>query len=166
MRISRDGMFMEIARVVAQRGTCDRGYVGAVLVEDNKNIIAIGYNGAPSGKPHCNEIGHNLVNGHCTNAIHAEINCLDKVISSDYLVHGYLGWAVTCAPLTLYVTHYPCMACTQRIIVEVSKGLPIKRIVFLYDYGQEPLVRQKLLEGVGIKIERYMGESVEGNTTT
>ena len=41
-RISRDKMFMEIARIVALRGTCDRAQVGAVLVDPNNNIVAIG----------------------------------------------------------------------------------------------------------------------------
>src|SRR5690606_31450058 len=51
-RISRDDMLMEIAQVVAQRGTCTRLQVGAVISRDGR-IITTGYNGAPSGLPHC-----------------------------------------------------------------------------------------------------------------
>ena len=48
--------FMEITRLVAHRSTCLRRRVGAVLVKD-KRILASGYNGAPSGLPHCLDVG-------------------------------------------------------------------------------------------------------------
>ena len=55
-RPSWDEYFMEIARLVAQRSTCLRRKVGAVLVKD-KHVLATGYNGVPSGLRHCLEIG-------------------------------------------------------------------------------------------------------------
>ncbi|MCK4822364.1 cytidine/deoxycytidylate deaminase family protein, partial [bacterium] len=48
--------FTGIANVVAERSTCLRRHVGAVLVKD-KRILATGYNGAPSGLRHCEEVG-------------------------------------------------------------------------------------------------------------
>jgi len=51
-----DEYFMEIAKVVAKRSTCLRNHVGAVIVRD-KRILTTGYNGAPSGLPHCLDIG-------------------------------------------------------------------------------------------------------------
>ena len=149
-RISRDQMFMEIAQVVAKRGTCDRAQVGAVLVNDNtKNIIAIGYNGAPSGEPHCDTYGHDLKDNHCTRAIHAEVNCLMK--ACDYY-H-------TTIPLTLYVTHYPCMGCTVELVKAKLRNMNIHRVVYLIPYGVDdlPLVREKLFEAGGIKVEQYVG---------
>jgi deoxycytidylate deaminase len=47
---------MEIAHLVKKRATCLRRQVGAVLVKD-KNILATGYNGAPSGIEHCLDRG-------------------------------------------------------------------------------------------------------------
>ncbi|HHY46646.1 MAG TPA: hypothetical protein GX506_05020, partial [Firmicutes bacterium] len=51
-RPSWDEYFMEIAQVVARRSTCLRRQVGAIAVKDRR-ILATGYNGAPSGLPHC-----------------------------------------------------------------------------------------------------------------
>lgn len=51
-RISRDEMLMEVAEVVARRGTCSRAQVGVVFARDGR-ILATGYNGAPRGMAHC-----------------------------------------------------------------------------------------------------------------
>ncbi|HIC85344.1 MAG TPA: cytidine deaminase, partial [Desulfobacterales bacterium] len=48
--------FMSIAKMVAKRSTCLRRQVGAILVKD-KRILATGYNGAPRGLRHCEEVG-------------------------------------------------------------------------------------------------------------
>ena len=42
--------------MVAKRSTCLRRKVGAILVKD-KRILATGYNGAPTGLKHCEEVG-------------------------------------------------------------------------------------------------------------
>ena len=54
-RPSWDEYFMDMAELVAKRSTCLRRNVGAVVVQDRR-IVATGYNGAPKGIPHCNEI--------------------------------------------------------------------------------------------------------------
>ena len=51
-RPSWDEYFMTITRQVADRSTCLRAKVGAVIVRD-RNILATGYNGSPAGLPHC-----------------------------------------------------------------------------------------------------------------
>lgn len=51
-RISRETMLMEVAKVVARRGTCSRAQVGVVFAREGR-ILATGYNGAPRGMPHC-----------------------------------------------------------------------------------------------------------------
>ena len=55
-RPSWDEYFMRMAELTAQRSTCLRRQVGAVIVKD-KHIIATGYNGAPRGLAHCGEMG-------------------------------------------------------------------------------------------------------------
>lgn len=59
-----DNYFMGFALVASARGTCDRKHVGAVIVAD-KHVVATGYNGSVSGLPHCDDVGHDMVEGHC-----------------------------------------------------------------------------------------------------
>ena len=47
-RASWDEYFMQIARDVATRATCDRKHVGAVIVRD-RTILSTGYNGSIRG---------------------------------------------------------------------------------------------------------------------
>ena len=51
-RPSWDSYFMNITNLVAERSTCLRRAVGAVLVKD-KRILSTGYNGAPANLKHC-----------------------------------------------------------------------------------------------------------------
>ena len=63
-RVSWEKYFMNIATEVATRSTCDRKHVGAVIVRE-KTILSTGYNGSIKGLPHCDEAGHEMVDGHC-----------------------------------------------------------------------------------------------------
>ena len=74
-RASWDEYFMNIAREVSTRSTCDRKFVGAVIVRD-KSILATGYNGSIRGLPHCDEEGHLMEDGHCVRTVHAEANAI------------------------------------------------------------------------------------------
>lgn len=51
-----DQYFLNIAKAVAERSSCLRNHVGAVIVY-NKDIISTGYNGAPQFQKNCLEIG-------------------------------------------------------------------------------------------------------------
>lgn len=51
-----DEYFINIAKVVAERSSCIRNHVGAVIVR-NKDIISTGYNGSPQYQKNCLEIG-------------------------------------------------------------------------------------------------------------
>ena len=75
VRVSWDQYFMNIAREVSTRSTCDRKHVGAVIVRD-KMILATGYNGSIRGLPHCDDVGHDMEDGHCVRTVHAEANAI------------------------------------------------------------------------------------------
>lgn len=109
---------MRIAEVVSFRATCDRAHVGCVLVTHD-HIIATGYNGSPAGLPHCDDVGHDIEDGHCVRTVHAEENALLQAA-----LHGVSTKGATC-----YCTVAPCFRCTSRL---VSAG--ISEIIYLGNY--------------------------------
>jgi len=104
-RPDRNEYFMSIAELTAKRSTCDRASVGAVAVK-NKRIIMSGYNGSPPGLPHCDDIGHQIVNGHCVRTIHAEQNLITQCAKTG----------VELDEAIVYVTHEPCFDCLKLLI--------------------------------------------------
>jgi dCMP deaminase len=105
MRPDWDSYFLKIAYAVSERSTCDRAFVGCVLVLE-KRILTTGFNGSPTGQLHCDEAGHLMVDGHCIRTIHAETNAIIQAA-----LHGVSTKGATC-----YVTHLPCINCTKALI--------------------------------------------------
>ena len=140
MRMSRETMFMRIAGIVSERSTCSRLKVGAVLVKDSR-IIATGYNGAPKGLPHCDDVGCEMDNGACTRTSHAEANVIAFAARNGIATEG----------ATLYTTHAPCYSCAKLL---VNAG--IQKIVFGKEYRIKKGLR--LLEECGVHIHEYIGE--------
>lgn len=133
MRPSWDEYFMDITQVVASRSTCLRRRVGCVIVKD-KRMLTSGYNGAPSGLPHCSQAGcirerEGIPSGErqeLCRGLHAEQNALVQAA-----LHG-----VSVAGGTLYCTHQPCITCTKMII-----NAGIVRVLFANSYP-DALARQ------------------------
>lgn len=103
-RASWDEYFMSIAQVVATRSTCQRKFVGAVIV-GNRIILSTGYNGSIRGMPHCSDVGHMMEDGHCVATIHAEANAIIQAARSGVTIDG----------ATMYVTASPCWNCFKQI---------------------------------------------------
>lgn len=118
-RKSWNEYFMEITDLVASRSTCDRAWVGCLLVNDDNRIVSSGYNGSVSGNSHCDDVGHTMRDGHCIATIHAEINALLYCAKEGISVKD----------CTAYVTHFPCLNCTKALI---QAG--IKQIYYKNDY--------------------------------
>lgn len=123
MRPSIDEYFINMVKLVASRSTCYRRNVGAIFVNNRNHIIATGYNGVPSGFPHCNEIhkceGALAKSGEkldSCNAIHAEQNALLQC-SNVYEIES------------AYLTTSPCMTCVKLLL-----NTSCKRIVFIEEY--------------------------------
>lgn len=72
-----DEYFFDVARMVSSRSTCPRASIGAVLILQHR-IIGTGYNGVPSGEPHCEDTPEHAALDHCRAAVHAEINALQN----------------------------------------------------------------------------------------
>jgi len=144
---------MNITEFVAQRSTCTRRAVGAVIVKD-KRILSTGYNGAPSGIRHCLDVGclretlnvpsgerHELCRG-----IHAEQNA---IIQAAY--HG-----VSVKDATLFCTNLPCSICAKMII-----NAGIKTIYFKSGYA-DPMSLE-LLGEAGVEVIGHKPRSEGGN---
>ena len=103
-RVDWHTYFMNIARQVATRSTCDRKHVGAVIVRD-RTVLSTGYNGSIRGMPHCDEVGHDLEGGHCVATIHAEANAILQAAKNGVRIEG----------AELYTTASPCWGCFKLI---------------------------------------------------
>ena len=105
--------FMRMAELAAERSTCIRRSVGAVLVK-NKRVLATGYNGAPKNLKHCEETGclrsqMNIPSGErheICRGVHAEQNLI-----AQSGVHG-----VKTEGATVYCTNQPCIICAKLLI--------------------------------------------------
>ena len=136
-RPSWDQYFMDITHLVATRSSCLRRQVGALLVKD-RNILATGYNGVPSGISHCQAVGclrerlqvpsgerHELCRG-----LHAEQNAIIQAAKHGTNIDG----------ATLYCTTMPCIICTKMII-----NAGISRVIYGEGYADE-LAREMITE--------------------
>jgi len=146
-----DDYFMQIAFLVAQRSTCLRRQVGALLVS-NRHLLATGYNGAPQGLAHCEEVGclrdrMGIAPGErqeLCRGLHAEQNAIIQAA-----VHGVELREVTC-----YCTAQPCVTCAKMLI-----NANVRRIVFAGDYP-DPLARE-MLEEAGVRLDHRAPENSE-----
>jgi len=108
-----DEYFLKMAFLVAERSTCLRHHVGAVIVRD-KRILTTGYNGAASGVKDCTKLGcirneKGIPSGErheICRAIHAEQNA---IIQAG--LHG-----INISNSVIYCTHSPCILCAKMLV--------------------------------------------------
>ncbi len=144
-RPSWDQYFMDITRLVATRSSCLRRQVGALLVKD-RNILATGYNGVPSGITHCEAVGclreklnvpsgerHELCRG-----LHAEQNAIIQAAKHGTNIDG----------ATLYCTTMPCIICTKMII---NAGIT----TVIYDEGYADELAREMITEADITVIRF-----------
>ncbi len=143
-RPSWDEYFMQMAELTAKRSTCLRRQVGAIIIKD-KHIIATGYNGAPRGLPHCEDLGGCLreklgvpsgERHELCRALHAEQNAIIQAAT--------LGQSIEEG--TIYVTHQPCIICAKMII-----NAGIGRIVVKNGYPDK--MSEEMVKEANLKIE-------------
>jgi dCMP deaminase len=97
-------MLLDVAVIIAKRGTCLRLSVGAVIAREGR-IVSSGYNGAPRGLPHCTPETCNTASP-CNNATHAELNSITAAALAGVATLG----------TEMYVTDSPCETCARAII--------------------------------------------------
>lgn len=150
-----DENFMMHAEIAATRCTCDRGPsqrfsthkgIGAAIVSRDHRRIAMGYAGSPPGLPHCDDVGHEIIEGtsSCVRTIHAEENA---ILNATFGLRG----------CTIYSTAAPCYNCAKRII---SSG--IVRVVYQHEHkpGRKPSGFD-IFKSAGIRVDKLSMETGE-----
>jgi len=127
-RISKDQYYINIAKEVAQRGTCFRAKHGAVIV-CNDQIVATGYVGAPRKTKDCLERGNclrtelNIPSGQryeLCRSVHSEQNAIiNATRSGASLLDGTL-YLYSCKIIEgaedELINALPCFICKKMII--------------------------------------------------
>jgi len=155
VRPSWDEYFMEIARTVARRGTCDRGRSGAVIVKD-KQILVTGYVGSPVGFPHCDDVGHKMeewthngvVRQHCVRTAHAEQNAICQAAKLGIPLDG----------ATLYCKMTPCDICAKMIINSGIKRVVCEKVYHAAQENEFYKMAGIQLDVLDKSIEEYEGQ--------
>ncbi len=117
--------FMRIAEQVATRSTCNRKHIGAVIVRD-KTILSTGYNGSLRGAPHCDQIGHDMENGHCVRTVHAEANAVAQAAKNGVAIEGS----------EIYVTASPCLTCFKLV---ANAGI---RVIYFKEFYRDERITE------------------------
>lgn len=151
-----DWVLMNSAMLWAQKSTCSRAQVGAVISRHGRTLSS-GYNGAPAGMPHCDH-GCNcsgpltpiLNSDHepgchsqqpCRNVVHAEVNAINFAARYGVGIDG----------AEIHTTRVPCMTCAGSII---NSG--ISRVVWYEEHrDMDGLVR---LGEAGLEVIRWKYE--------
>jgi len=140
-----DEYFMEMAHVIASRSTCLRRSVGALLVRD-KRILATGYNGAPSGLRHCEEVGCLREKMGIPSGKQLEL-CRGLHAEQNAIIQGALH-GVSLKGSVLYCTTQPCVTCAKMLI-----NAGVRRIVYEGDYDDE--LALEMLQEARVELVRW-----------
>ncbi len=141
--ISWDEYFMGIALLSAKRSKDPNTQVGACIVNDEKKIVGVGYNGFPMG---CDddelpwEREGEFLETKYPYVCHAELNAILNSISRD--LRG----------CTIYVALFPCNECAKAII---QSG--IKEIVYLSDKYKDTdivIASKRMLNQANIRLRK------------
>jgi dCMP deaminase len=153
IRPTWDEYFMEVARTIAKRATCDRGRSGCVIARD-KQLLVTGYVGSPVGLSHCDDVGHLMkkvihdddsISQHCMRTVHAEQNAICQAAKLGVALDG----------ATVYCKMTPCRTCAMLII-----NCGIKRVVCekKYHRGAES---EQMFKDAGVSLEFFEEDFVK-----
>jgi dCMP deaminase len=156
-----DEYFLVLAKLAATRSTCLAFPVGAVIVK-NKQILATGYNGSPSGSAHCIDQGYcysGLISCDASKvlpsrAVHAEANAIAQAAKQGISTEGAI----------IYVTLEPCLSCLKLII---SAG--IREVIYekLFNSEESIAVRDSFVnEGLVVLKQVFLSEQTLERTAS
>lgn len=147
--INWDDYFMGIAILSAMRSKDPNTQVGACIVNEEKRIVGVGYNGFPKGCEDTEfpwEREGEFLETKYPYVCHAELNAILNSIKS-------------LKDCTIYVALFPCNECSKAII---QSG--IKEIVYLSDKYKDTDINKaskKMLDAAGIKYRKLETEREE-----
>lgn len=145
--ISWDEYFMGLAVLSAMRSKDPSTQVGACIVNTNKKIVGIGYNGFPIG---CDddelpwERTGDWLDTKYPYVCHAELNAILNSVSRDLI------------DCTIYVGLFPCNECAKAII---QSG--IRNVVYLSDKyvnSDNTIASKKMFDASGVKYRKLTPE--------
>lgn len=138
-KASKSDKKLMIAEDISYLATCPKKHVGCYIEDEHGKSVSLGYNGAPSGFQHCEYAGCQEIDGHCTNAVHAEINGIlngdtNRMIDGTMFLYGA----------------FPCYRCAQAIVTVKIKNLyhgplPTDNLSVDQKRGLEILLKGKVL---------------------
>jgi len=139
IRRSKNGFFMEMARICAEQGTCLRRNSGSVLVDPDNFVISTGYTGSPKGVPHCEECMRNKYNipsgsnyEKCK-SVHSEMNALIQAGKNAKGSRLFL-YSVDINTGETLSDYLPCLLCAKMLInAEVEMVYYMSNGVIAYD---------------------------------
>ena len=139
VRPNIDSYYLAMLPLIASRATCPRRQVAAILVDERGKLVSIGYNGVPTGLPHCIDTpcaGAGDASGDTSRciAIHAEVNAMLQAQASRRRPH------------TLFCSTTPCFNCAKMLIAE-----GVRRVVALSAYADERGLA--LLSQAGVQVD-------------
>lgn len=163
-RMPWDEFWFLLAINYSIRATCDRLRTACIIVKD-KELVSAGYNGSPSGLPHCDDVGHLIINDHCERTLHAETNAI---------LHADRSRLVGAEA---YIIGTPCIRCFMMLvssgvnkinylgehknsmgkdyIQEIASKKDVKLVQ--YDFDPEALIHKsiEMLSRTGGILDRY-----------
>lgn len=143
-----DVRFMQLARHVAEWSKDRSTKVGAVIVDDGKVVIAIGYNGFPRGVDDDIEIYHKRPLKYKWTE-HAERNAIYNAVRKGVSTMG----------CTMYLPWFPCMDCARAIVQSgISDVVVIKPDFQDERWGDDFVNAYTLFNSCNVKIKWHEDE--------
>ncbi len=115
----RDRIHWAITLLASALGSCNRLLISS-SAEKNKRIVGLSYNGSLPGQPHCDDVGHHMINGHCERTRHAEVNLISNT-DEEKLKDSHVRALGT-----------PCLKCLKDLA-----GVPVAWIEYTGYYNNQ-----------------------------
>ena len=134
-RVSKGNYYLDIAQVVAERGTCFRRLFGAIIVKDDV-IVSTGYVGAPRGRANCTDLGYcererlGIPRGEryeLCRSVHAEANAIINA-SRERMIGSTLYLVGIDAKTRELVSDACCCQMCKRLIINAGISTVVVRI--------------------------------------